>query len=63
MINEHYLSMLSNKSVIRNLSEYATARGKEIEARKSDMRTYLISVSAILPFRRRRASRTLRSTF
>ena len=30
MINEHYLSMLSNKSVIRNLSEYATARGKEI---------------------------------
>ena len=30
MINEHYLSMLSNRSVIRNLSEYATARGKEI---------------------------------
>ena len=30
MINEHYLAMLSNKSVIRNLSEYATARGKEI---------------------------------
>ena len=30
MINEHYLSMLSNKSVIRTLSEYATARGKEI---------------------------------
>ena len=30
MINEHYLSMLSNKSVIRTLSEYATARGKEV---------------------------------
>ena len=30
MINEHYLNMLSNKSVIRTLSEYATARGKEI---------------------------------
>ena len=30
MINEHYLNMLSNRSVIRNLSEYATARGKEI---------------------------------
>ena len=30
MINKHYLSMLSNKSVIRNLSEYATARGREI---------------------------------
>ena len=30
MINEHYLNMLSNKSVIRTLSEYATARGKEV---------------------------------
>ena len=30
MINEQYLAMLSNKSVIRELSEYATARGKEI---------------------------------
>ena len=30
MINQHYLDMLSNKSVIRELSEYATARGKEI---------------------------------
>ena len=30
MINEHYLAMLGNKSVIRELSEYATARGKEI---------------------------------
>ncbi len=30
MINEHYKNMLSNKSVIRELSEYATARGKEI---------------------------------
>ena len=30
MINKHYLGMLSNKSVIRELSEYATARGKEI---------------------------------
>lgn len=30
MINEHYLKMLSNKSVIRELSEYATARGREI---------------------------------
>ena len=30
MINQHYLSMLGNKSVIRELSEYATARGKEI---------------------------------
>ncbi len=30
MINRHYLSMLSNKSVIRELSEYATARGAEI---------------------------------
>ena len=58
MINEHYLAMLSNKSVIRNLSEYATARGKEI-----DMRTYLTSVSAIPPFRLRRALRTQRSTF
>lgn len=30
MINEFYKSMLSGKSVIRELSEYATARGKEI---------------------------------
>ena len=30
MINQHYLGMLQNKSVIRELSEYATARGKEI---------------------------------
>ena len=30
MINETYKAMLSNKSVIRELSEYATARGKEI---------------------------------
>lgn len=30
MINQKYLNMLGNKSVIRELSEYATARGKEI---------------------------------
>ena len=30
MINETYKSMLGAKSVIRELSEYATARGKEI---------------------------------
>ena len=30
MINEHYKQMLSRKSVIRELSEYATARGEEI---------------------------------
>ena len=30
MINREYLAMLGNKSVIRELSEYATARGKEI---------------------------------
>lgn len=30
MINETYKQMLSGKSVIRELSEYATARGKEI---------------------------------
>ena len=30
MINEQYKAMLSGKSVIRELSEYATARGKEI---------------------------------
>ncbi len=30
MINRKYLDMLGNKSVIRDLSEYATARGKEI---------------------------------
>lgn len=30
MLNEHYKSMLGAKSVIRELSEYATARGKEI---------------------------------
>ena len=30
MINQYYLSLLGNKSVIRELSEYATARGKEI---------------------------------
>lgn len=30
MINEHYKAMLGGKSVIRTLSEYATARGKEI---------------------------------
>jgi len=30
MINEYYKQMLSGKSVIRQLSEYATARGKEI---------------------------------
>lgn len=30
MINQHYLDMLGHKSVIRELSEYATARGKEI---------------------------------
>ncbi len=30
MINQHFKAMLSGKSVIRELSEYATARGKEI---------------------------------
>lgn len=30
MINEKYLKMLGGKSVIRNLSEYATKRGQEI---------------------------------
>ena len=30
MINPHYLEMLGNKSVIRELAEYAAARGKEI---------------------------------
>ena len=30
MLNEQYKSMLGAKSVIRELSEYATARGKEI---------------------------------
>ena len=30
MINETYKNMLSGKSVIRELSEYATSRGKEI---------------------------------
>jgi len=30
MINQHFLSMLGNKNVIRELSEYATARGQEI---------------------------------
>ena len=30
MINQEYKSMLEGKSVIRQLSEYATARGKEI---------------------------------
>ena len=32
MINEEYISMLGKKSVIRELSEYATARAKEIGA-------------------------------
>ncbi len=30
MINQHYKAMLGGKSIIRELSEYATARGKEI---------------------------------
>lgn len=30
MINETYKAMLQGKSVIRELSEYATARGAEI---------------------------------
>ena len=30
MVNEHYLEMLGKKSVIRELSEYASARGAEI---------------------------------
>ena len=30
MINQHYLSMLGNKNIIRVLSEYATERAKEI---------------------------------
>ena len=30
MINQHFLGMLGNKSVIRELAEYATARGTEI---------------------------------
>ena len=30
MINQQYKEMLGAKSVIRELSEYATARGKEI---------------------------------
>ena len=30
MINETYKAMLGGKSVIRTLSEYATARGTEI---------------------------------
>ena len=31
MINEQYKKMLEGKSVIRQLSEFATARGKEID--------------------------------
>lgn len=30
MVNEHYRSMLKGKSIIRELSEYATERGKQI---------------------------------
>ena len=30
MINEQYKAMLGGKSIIRELSEYATERGKEI---------------------------------
>ncbi len=30
MVNEHYLEMLGHKSVIRELAEYAAARGKEV---------------------------------
>ncbi|MGN0481100.1 MAG: pyridoxal phosphate-dependent aminotransferase, partial [Lachnospiraceae bacterium] len=30
MINDTYKNMLQGKSIIRELSEYATARGKEI---------------------------------
>ena len=30
MINQEYLNMLSNKNIIRILSEYATGRGKEV---------------------------------
>ena len=30
MVNRKYLAMLDHKSVIRELSEYANARGKEI---------------------------------
>jgi aspartate aminotransferase len=30
MINQEYKAMLSNKNVIRNMAEFATARGKEI---------------------------------
>ena len=29
MINQHYLSMLEHKSVIRELAEYAGRRGKD----------------------------------
>ena len=32
MVNRQYLEMLGHKSVIRELSEYATARAKEIGA-------------------------------
>lgn len=42
MINETYKAMLQGKSVIRELSEYATARGARL-----DMKMYLITALVI----------------
>lgn len=52
MIVDKYREMLGAKSVIRELSEYATARGKRL-----DMRMFLITVWGIHPYRRRRILR------
>ena len=41
MVNREYLAMLENKSVIRELSEYANARGKEIGYEKMVMHAML----------------------
>ena len=46
MLVQKYKDMLSGKSVIRQLSEFATARGQG-----SDTRMYLITAWGILPFR------------
>ena len=45
MINEQYKRMLEGKSVIRQLSEFATERGKEI-----GYETCLTTALEILPY-------------
>ena len=55
MVNREYLAMLENKSVIRELSEYANARGKEIGY--DNVFDFIWSFTATIPHRATPGSR------